>query len=54
VQDLVCHKLFSDARLYVLLLKFDEDLAAGTKRDRCQSCGGRLDDCRYPRKPRAE
>jgi hypothetical protein len=48
----VCHKLFGDARLYMLLLKFDEDLAAETKRGRCQRCGGRLDDCRYPRKPR--
>lgn len=35
-----------------MLLKFDEDLAAETKRERCQRCGGRLDDCRYPRKPR--
>jgi hypothetical protein len=38
VRDLVCHKLLSDARLYVLLSKFDEDLAAKTKRGRC---GGR-------------
>jgi hypothetical protein len=35
-----------------MLLRFDEDLAAETKRARCRHCGGRLDDCRYPRKPR--
>lgn len=48
----LCHKLFGDSRLYELLLKFDEDLAAETKRRRCQVCGGRLDDGPYPRKPR--
>jgi hypothetical protein len=36
----------------VLLLKFDEDLAAETKRAGCPVCGGRLDEGRYPRKPR--
>lgn len=44
--------LLMDARLYMLLLKFDEDLAAEVRRGRCRICGGRLDDCRYPRKPR--
>jgi hypothetical protein len=44
--------LLTDARLYVLLLKFDEDLAAETQRGRCRICGGRLDDGRYPRKSR--
>jgi hypothetical protein len=34
-------------------LKFDEDLAATTKRGRCLVCGGRLDEGAYPRKPRA-
>ena len=48
----LCHKLFFNASLYQLLLAFDEDLAAETKRGRCQQCGGRLDDCKYPRKPR--
>lgn len=38
--------------LLTLLLKFDEDLAAETRRKRCQICGGRLDSGRYPRKPR--
>jgi hypothetical protein len=36
----------------LLLLRFDEDLAAEVKRGRCQACGGRLDDCRFPRKAR--
>lgn len=49
----LCHKLFADSRLFELLLKFDEDLAAETKRGGCQVCGGRLDSGRYPRKPRA-
>jgi hypothetical protein len=44
--------LLSDARLYVLLLKFDEDLATAARRGRCPVCGGRLDEGRYPRKPR--
>lgn len=44
--------LLSDARLYALLLKFDEDLAAEARRARCRVCGGRLDEGRYPRKPR--
>ena len=35
-----------------MLLKFDEDLATEAKRGRCQVCGGRLDEGRYPRKPR--
>ena len=35
-----------------MLLKFDEDLATEAKRGRCQVCGGRLDEDRYPRKPR--
>jgi hypothetical protein len=44
--------LLCDARLYVLLLKFDEDLAVQVQRGRCQVCGGRLDVGWYPRKPR--
>ena len=48
----LCHKLFRDSRFYALLLKFDEDLAAETKRGRCLVCGGRLDSEPYPRKPR--
>jgi hypothetical protein len=48
----LCHNLLLDSRLYALLLKFDEDLAAEAKRARCPACGGRLDEGRYPRKPR--
>jgi hypothetical protein len=33
-------------------LKFDADLAAADRRGGCQHCGGRLDEGRYPRKPR--
>lgn len=48
----LCHRRLLDSRLYVLLLKFDEDLAAEAKRGRCPRCGGRLDEGRFPRKPR--
>jgi hypothetical protein len=48
----LCHNLLLDSRLYALLLKFDEDLAAEAKRGGCPICGGRLDKGRYPRKPR--
>jgi hypothetical protein len=49
----VCHKDLQDAKLYLLLLRFDEDLARETQRRRCQRCGGRLDQDHFPRKPRA-
>jgi hypothetical protein len=48
----VCHKDLQDAKLYLLLLRFDEDLARETQRRRCQRCGGRLDQDHFPRKPR--
>jgi hypothetical protein len=48
----LCHNLLLDSRLYALLLKFDEDLAAEAKRAGCPVCGGRLHEGRYPRKPR--
>lgn len=41
-----------NARLYALLLKFDEDLAAEARQKRCQRCGGRLDQDHFSRKPR--
>jgi hypothetical protein len=44
--------VLQDSRFYLLLLKFDEDLAAQTQQAGCQVCGGRLDSARYPRKPR--
>lgn len=47
----MCHKLLQDTRLYALLLKFDEDLAAEVRAAGC-ACGGRLDAGHYLRKPR--
>jgi hypothetical protein len=41
-----------NARLYALLQKLDEDLAAEVRRGRCQLCGGRLDQDHFSRKPR--
>jgi hypothetical protein len=41
-----------NARLYALLLKFDEDIAAELRQRRCQRCGGRLDQDHFSRKPR--
>ncbi len=43
--------LLSDSRLYRLLLRIDQCLAAEAQAKGC-SCGGRLDSARYPRKPR--
>jgi hypothetical protein len=48
----VCHEVLQDAKLYLLLLRIDEDLARETRRRRCQRCGGRLDQGHFPRKPR--
>jgi len=48
----VCHKVMRDARLYALLMKFDEDVACRVQVQRCQKCGGRLDQADFPRKPR--
>ena len=48
----MCHKSLQDAKLYLLLLRYDEDLARETQRRRCQLCGGRLDQGHFPRKPR--
>lgn len=45
------HKILKDTRFYELLLKFDEDIAAGVHAERC-ACGGRLDAGHYARKPR--
>ena len=49
----MCHKVLQDAKLYLLLLRFDEDLAREAQQRRCQRCGGRLDQGHFPRKPRA-
>ena len=45
------HGLLMDPRLYVALLRFDDDLAADAQESGCE-CGGRLDRADYPRKPR--
>lgn len=43
--------LLCDSRLYKLLFKIDQDLAAQAKAKGCH-CRGRLDSARYRRKPR--
>lgn len=43
--------LLGDSRLYELLLKYDEDLAAVARDRRC-TCGGALHCASYARKPR--
>jgi len=46
----MCPELLSDARLYALLLKYDEDLAKSTHSEGCP-CGWVLHSAKYPRKP---
>ena len=45
------HALLRDTRLYDLLYRLDEDLAARARAEGC-GCGGVLHRARYPRKPR--
>jgi hypothetical protein len=47
----LCHEILRDARLYALLLKYDEDLAAEARAAGCE-CGGVLHVGNYPRKSR--
>lgn len=47
----MCLKILEDSRFYVLLLKFDGDLAEIARASGC-SCGGVLHSARYVRKPR--
>ncbi len=47
----MCLKILEDSRLYALLLKFDEDLAALARASGCP-CGGALHSASYGRKPR--
>lgn len=47
----MCLKILGDSRLYVLLLKCDEDLAVIARGSGCP-CGGTLHSARYGRKPR--
>jgi hypothetical protein len=48
----MCLKILEDSRLYVLLLKFDADLAEVARISGC-ACGGVLHRASYARKPRA-
>mgnify|MGYP001813227246 CR=1 FL=1 len=48
----LCHRLLQDARLFGVLKRFDEDMAARVHASRCPVCGGRLDVSNYSRKPR--
>ena len=48
----MCHRLLEDTRLFQVLQRFDEDLAAQIRAARCPVCGGRLDRADYTRKPR--
>ena len=47
----MCPNVLGDSRLYALLLKFDEDLAAHARASGC-ACGGVLHSACYGRKPR--
>jgi hypothetical protein len=47
----MCLNVLGDSRLYVMLLQFDEDLAAAARSEGCR-CGGVLHSARYFRKPR--
>ena len=47
----MCHEILRDARLYAVLLKYDEDLAAQAQAAGCE-CGGVLHVSDFPRKPR--
>lgn len=44
--------ILGDAKFWSLLLRFDEDLAAGVRARGCPHCGAALHGARYPRKPR--
>jgi hypothetical protein len=48
----VCHALLHDPKLFRLLLRIDEELAAEVHAGGCE-CGGVLHRANYPRKPRA-
>jgi hypothetical protein len=47
----VCHFLLQDQRFLSVLLRIDEELAAGRQAEGC-GCGGTLHVAHYPRKPR--
>jgi hypothetical protein len=43
--------ILSEASIYAILLKLDEELASEARQKGCR-CGGRLHSARFPRKPR--
>lgn len=45
-------KLLNDPKVFLLLLKFDEELASEHHGKPCAHCGSRLDSANYNRKPR--
>lgn len=47
----MCTRLLGDARFFQALVEIDKLLAQQTQQTGC-SCGGRLDQANYPRKPR--
>jgi hypothetical protein len=48
----MCHNALLDSNFYSLLLRIDEDEAAGTRAGGCIVCGGALHSACYARKPR--
>jgi len=48
---LLCQKVFTDGRFFLLLLRLDQDIAAAARRAGC-ACGGVLHSATYRRKPR--
>ena len=48
----MCHLLLGDTRLFAVLLRIDEDLAATARAEGCPQCGGVVHCANYPRKPR--
>jgi hypothetical protein len=48
----MCTELLADGRVYALLQRCDEDLAAASRAQGCPYCGGALHAAHYARKPR--
>ena len=48
----MCHSPLEDARIWIVLLGMDQDVAEQVRRAGCTHCGGALHVANYPRKPR--
>ena len=48
----MCHSPLEDARIWIVLLGMDQDVAEQVRRAGCMHCGGVLHVANYPRKPR--